>query len=61
MQGVPVNTMKRTVNPDSPIWVPLLVNVILLFIGSVVYVYNYVEQPSITQMTRMINSAVKPI
>jgi hypothetical protein len=56
----PVNTMKRTMSPDSPIWIPLLLNVILLFIGSVVYVYNYVEQPSITQMTRMINSAVKP-
>jgi hypothetical protein len=59
--GSPVNTMKRTVNPDSPIWIPLLVNVILLFLAAVVYVYNYSEPPTITQMTKMLNTAVRPI
>lgn len=59
--GSPVNTMKRKVNPDSPIWIPLVANIILLFLAGVVYVYNYTEPPTITQMTRMINTAVRPI
>ena len=57
--GSPVNTMKRTVNPDSPIWIPLVCNILLLFLAAVFYVYNYVEPPSITQMTKMINTAVR--
>ncbi len=55
-----LNTMKRTVNPDSPIWIPLLANVILLLLAAVGYVYTYVEPPSITQLTRMVNTAVRP-
>ncbi len=45
MQRGSVNTMKRKVNPDSPIWIPLLANTILLLATGVIYVYNYTEPP----------------
>ena len=61
MQKGSVNTMKRTVNPDSPIWIPLVANIMMLLAVGVVFIYNYNEPPSITQMTKMINTATRPI
>lgn len=60
MQAASVNTMKRTVNPDSPIWIPLLANLVILLFAGVFFIYNYNEPPSITQMTRIINTATRP-
>jgi hypothetical protein len=34
------NTMRRTIDPDSPIWVPGFINLIIILISLVYYLYN---------------------
>jgi len=39
------NTMTRSIDPDSPTWVPLVLNVILILVSGSVYIYNLPDEP----------------
>ena len=49
----PGNTMKRTLNPNSPIWAPLAANTGLLMIAGLFFIYNYTNLPSAEQIDRI--------
>ena len=34
------NTMKRTIDPNSPIWVPILINFLFILITGSIAMYN---------------------
>jgi hypothetical protein len=34
------NTMTRTIDSGSPIWIPILVNIIFILLACSVYIYN---------------------
>jgi len=34
------NSMKRTIDANSPIWVPILINVVFILICIALYMYN---------------------
>jgi hypothetical protein len=49
----PGNTMKRTLNPNSPIWAPLAANTGLLLVAGLLFIYNYTNLPSAEQIDKI--------
>lgn len=55
-----LNTMKRRIDPDSPIWIPLLINVLFLILAACAYVYYASDMPPTNNIVKMVNTAVRP-
>jgi len=53
----PGNTMKRTLNPNSPIWAPLAANTGLLLVAGLLFIYNYTNLPSAEQIDKIAGQA----
>jgi hypothetical protein len=50
------NTMKRKLVPNSPTWIPLVVNLVLIFIAGMLYVYNAVDMPTVKEINSLVPS-----
>jgi hypothetical protein len=48
-----MNPMKRSISKRSPTWIPLLINLILLLIGGMIYLYTVTDMPSTYEITKM--------
>lgn len=48
------NPIKRILNPDSPIYVPILMNSLFIFIFGIFYIYNLSELPSVEQLDKIV-------
>jgi hypothetical protein len=55
-----LNTMKRRIDPDSPIWIPLLINTFLLILAGCAYIYYASDMPPTDNIVKMVNTAVSP-
>lgn len=44
------NTMKRKLVPNPPTWIPMVVNLVLIFIAGILYVYNAVDMPTVKEI-----------
>jgi len=53
------NPMRRKMDPDSPIWIPLLINLFVLFIMGCSYIYN-APYPLTYDQVKKIGNPEKP-
>ena len=53
MAATSANPMSRKLNTDKYTWIPLIVNVLLLFVLLGVYVYLHTDSPTVSQVGKM--------
>ena len=46
----PQNTVSRTIDPASPVWIPFVLNISLLVIIGGVALYNHIDVPPVIHM-----------
>jgi hypothetical protein len=39
------NTVKRKIDPNSPVYIPVVINAVGLVIGAILWIYNLPETP----------------
>jgi hypothetical protein len=49
--------MRRKISPESPIYIPLVLNILLLVIVGCVYLYNYTELPTVDTLSKMARAS----
>ena len=54
------NPIKRILNPDSPIYVPILMNSLFILIFGIFYLYNLSDLPSVEQLDKIVKSYSEP-
>jgi hypothetical protein len=49
------NSVKRTISSESPIYIPLVLNLSFLFVVGSRYLYYYKEKPSVEEFTKVFH------
>ena len=52
--AAPQNTVTRTLDPASPVWIPFVLNILLLAIIGGVTLYNHIDTPPVIHMPTKI-------
>ena len=53
------NPMRRKLKPNSPIYIPLLVNLGILIGAAISYVYNSATLPSVNEINKILSENTK--
>ena len=49
------NTVKRTISSESPIYIPVVLNLAFLFVVGSRYLYYYKEKPSVEEFKKVFH------
>jgi len=52
--AAPQNTVSRTLDPASPVWIPFVLNIGLLAIIGGIAVYNHIDTPPVIHVPTKI-------